>query len=39
MDAEGGSLLIGVTDTGQLSGIRADLKSLGRRQTTDGFAL
>ncbi len=39
MNAEGGSLLIGVTDTGEVSGIAADLKTLGRKQTTDGFAL
>ena len=39
MNAEGGSLLIGVTDTGEVSGIEPDLKTLGRRQTTDGFAL
>ena len=39
MNAEGGSLLIGVTDTGEVSGIEADLKTLGRKQTADGFAL
>ena len=39
MNAEGGTLLIGVTDQGEVSGIEADLKTLGRRQTTDGFAL
>ena len=39
MNAEGGSLLIGVTDTGEVSGIETDLKTLGRRQTPDGFAL
>ena len=39
MNAEGGSLLIGVTDTGEVSGIATDLKTLGRKQTTDGFAL
>ncbi|MCY3616251.1 MAG: ATP-binding protein [Acidimicrobiaceae bacterium] len=39
MNAEGGTLLVGVTDTGEVSGIDADLKTFGRRQTTDGFAL
>lgn len=39
MNAEGGTLLVGVSDTGEVSGIDADLKTLGRRQTTDGFAL
>lgn len=31
MNAEGGSLLISVTDTGEVSGIETDLKSLGDR--------
>ncbi len=39
MNAEGGTLLIGVTDTGEIFGIETDLKTLGRKQDPDGFAL
>jgi ATP-dependent Lon protease len=39
MNAEGGTLLIGVQDDGDAFGIEADLKTLGQRQNRDGFAL
>jgi ATP-dependent Lon protease len=39
MNAEGGTLLIGVTDSGEVSGIEPDLKTLSRKQDQDGFAL
>ena len=39
MNAEGGTLLIGVTDSGEIFGIETDLKTLGKRQNPDGFAL
>lgn len=39
MNAEGGTLLIGVTDTGEVSGIETDYKTLGKKQDQDGFAL
>ena len=39
MNAEGGTLLIGVSDTGEVTGIEADFKTLGKRQNTDGFAV
>jgi ATP-dependent Lon protease len=39
MNAEGGTLLIGVTDAGQVSGIETDFKTLGKKQDQDGFAL
>jgi ATP-dependent Lon protease len=39
MNAEGGALLIGVTDDGQVSGVETDYKTLGRKQDQDGFAL
>ena len=39
MNAEGGTLLIGVTDSGEVYGIEKDLKTLGRKQHLDGFAL
>ena len=39
MNAEGGTLLIGVTDAGEVFGIEKDLKTLGSKQNTDGFAL
>lgn len=39
MNAEGGTLLIGVTDVGEVTGIEVDLKTLGQKQNQDGFAL
>ena len=39
LNAEGGTLLIGVTDSGEVFGIEKDLKTLGRKQNPDGFAL
>ena len=39
MNAEGGTLLIGITDAGEVSGIETDYKTLGKKQGEDGFAL
>ena len=39
LNAEGGTLLVGVTDSGEVFGIEKDLKTLGRKQNPDGFAL
>ena len=39
MNADGGTLLIGVSDAGEVTGIEADFKTLGKRQNTDGFAV
>lgn len=39
MNAEGGTLLIGVTDAGEVFGIESDYKTLGKKQDQDGFAL
>lgn len=39
MNAEGGTLLIGVTDSGEAKGIALDLRTLGKKQNEDGFAL
>ena len=39
MNAEGGTLLIGVSDSGEITGIEIDLKTLGKKQNTDGFAV
>ena len=39
MNASGGTLLIGVSDSGEVSGIEADFKTLGKKQDVDGFAL
>ena len=39
MNAEGGTLLIGVSDSGEITGIETDLKTLGKKQNTDGFAV
>lgn len=39
MNAEGGTLLIGVTDAGEVFGIETDFKSFGKKQDQDGFAL
>jgi ATP-dependent Lon protease len=39
MNADGGSLLIGVADDGEIFGIEPDYKTLGKKQDRDGFAL
>lgn len=39
MNAEGGTLLIGVADDGEVFGIETDMKTLGKKQNQDGFAL
>jgi ATP-dependent Lon protease len=39
LNAAGGVLLIGVTDTGEVTGIEDDLATLGRKGTLDGYAL
>jgi ATP-dependent Lon protease len=39
MNAEGGTLLIGVADNGDVFGVEADYKTLGKKQNQDGFAL
>ncbi len=39
MNAEGGTLLIGVTDTGETFGIETDYRTFGNKQDQDGFAL
>ena len=39
MNAHGGTLLIGVTDSGEVFGIEKDLKTLGSKQNRDGFEL
>jgi ATP-dependent Lon protease len=39
LNGDGGTLLIGVTDNGGISGIEVDLKTLGSRKNQDGFAL
>jgi ATP-dependent Lon protease len=39
MNAEGGTLLIGVTDGGDVFGVETDYKTLGKKQDPDGFAL
>jgi ATP-dependent Lon protease len=39
MNAEGGTLLIGVADDGEVRGVEPDYKTLGRKQNPDGFAL
>jgi ATP-dependent Lon protease len=39
MNGQGGTLLIGVTDSGDVFGIEKDLKTLGSKQTWDGFEL
>lgn len=39
MNAEGGTLLIGVTDAGEVFGVEADYKTLGSKPSQDGFAL
>jgi predicted HTH transcriptional regulator len=39
MNARGGTLLIGVTDRGEVFGLEKDLKTLGSKQDKDGFEL
>ncbi len=39
MNAEGGTLLVGVSDSGEVTGIESDFKTLGKKQNTDGFAV
>ena len=39
LNAEGGTLLIGVDDDGNALGLDADLKTLGKRQDLDGYEL
>jgi len=39
MNAEGGTLLIGVADDGEVRGVEPDYKTLSRKQDPDGFAL
>lgn len=39
MNGHGGTLLIGVTDKGEVFGIEKDLKTLGSKQNLDGFQL
>ncbi len=39
MNGHGGALLMGVTDTGEVVGIESDIKTLGTKQTRDGFGL
>jgi ATP-dependent Lon protease len=39
MNAHGGTLLIGVADDGKIAGIEPDIKTLGNKQSRDGFAL
>lgn len=39
MNAHGGTLLIGVTDRGEVFGLKKDLKTLGSKQNMDGFEL
>jgi ATP-dependent Lon protease len=39
MNAQGGTLLIGVADDGKITGIGPDIKTLGSKQSRDGFAL
>jgi hypothetical protein len=37
LNAEGGTLLIGVKDDGSISGLKHDYKTLGKKQNRDGF--
>lgn len=39
LNAHGGTLLLGVTDDGEIVGIEKDLKTLGSKQSRDGFVL
>jgi ATP-dependent Lon protease len=39
MNGQGGTLLLGVVDTGEVFGIEKDMKTLGSKQSRDGFEL
>lgn len=39
MNGRGGTLLVGVTDAGDIFGIEKDLRTLGSKQSRDGFEL
>ena len=39
MNTEGGTLLIGVADSGEVTGLHADFRTLGKKQNADGFEL
>ncbi len=39
MNGQGGTLLVGVVDTGEIFGIEKDMKTLGSKPTRDGFEL
>jgi ATP-dependent Lon protease len=39
MNSAGGTLLVGVADDGQVVGVEKDIKTLGSKQSRDGFAL
>jgi ATP-dependent Lon protease len=39
MNGHGGTLLMGVTDTGEVFGIETDIRTLGSKQSRDGFEL
>lgn len=39
MNGRGGTLLLGVVDTGEVFGIEKDIKTLGSKQSRDGFEL
>jgi ATP-dependent Lon protease len=39
MNARGGTLLVGVADSGEVFGIEKDIKTLGSKQSLDGFEL
>jgi len=39
MNGHGGTLLLGVVDTGEVFGIEKDMKTLGSKQSRDGFEL
>lgn len=39
LNSEGGTLVVGVADEGQVLGLRGDLKTLGKKQNLDGWEL
>jgi ATP-dependent Lon protease len=39
MNGQGGTLLLGVSDDGEVCGIERDIKTLGSKQSRDGFGL
>jgi len=39
LNSAGGTLLIGITDAGEVAGIEADLPTLGRKSSLDGYTL